>query len=236
MVADSVPSGHILSLVGEPDNSPSTLQLREIFAIPEISLLPLEGLPFEYDSDEVLDDHEKVESLLAEVANLTECLFCTLSTIEIIIKDTMALQKEASIMDEHELFLIKSEFNKSLTALKMSPGRDLLQLDLQLVGAMQKSLKDSTYAKYMEHKNLKFDAVQLSKILEEEGRQLKYWAMKLEDSKSDQSVTKDTRTAMILNLARIARAFGESSPCDWLTGRNARLLQLLQLYSNAWAP
>ena len=76
---------------------------------------------------------------------------------------------------------------------------------------MRNSLKDSNFTKYMEHKNRKFDAVQLYKDLEEQGRQMKYWASMLEGSTENQSMTQETQTAMILNLTRVARTFGESS-------------------------
>ena len=62
----------------------------------------------------------------------------------------------------------------------------------------------------MEHEYLTFDAVQLHKDLEEEGRQLRYWTGMLMGSTENQSVTKETQTAVILNLTRVARTFGES--------------------------
>ena len=75
---------------------------------------------------------------------------------------------------------------------------------------MQSSLKDAKFAKYMEHDSLRFDAVQLHKDLEEEGLRMKYWTSMLKRSIRDQGMTKETQTAMIFNLTRVARTFGES--------------------------
>ena len=126
-----------------------------------------------------------------------------------VLKETIAHQRENPALDERDLLLIKSDSEISLPSLAPAHATDLLRIDLQYIAAMQNSLKDSKFAKYLEHKNLKFDAVQLHKDLEEEGRQMKYWTRMLEGSE-DQSMTPETQTAMILNLTRIARTFGES--------------------------
>lgn len=41
---------------------------------------------------------------------------------------------------------------------------------------------------------------------------MKYWTSMLKGSTEDQSMTKETQTAMIFNLTRVARTFGESDP------------------------
>ena len=125
-------------------------------------------------------------------------------------KETMARQMSTSAIDERDLVLIKSESNMSLPDLGPGPTNDLLKIDLRLIAAMQESLKDSKFAKYMEHRNLKFDAVQLSKDLGEESRQMKYWAGQLGNTKDSRSMTPETQTALALNLTRTARTFGKS--------------------------
>ena len=191
-LANTLTAGHTLSILGEADNSASTLQLRELFSIPEISRLPL-GSPFTGSPDEALEGSISLGYCSGELAALIECLFCTLSTTEMVLKETIAHQRE-------------NPAEISLPA----HAKDLIRIDLQYIAAMQNSLKDSKFAKYMEHENLEFDAVQLHKDLEEEGRQMRYWTRMLEGSTEDQSMTPETETAMILNLTRIARTFGES--------------------------
>lgn len=208
-LANTLTAGHTLSILGEADNSASTLQLRELFSIPEISRLPL-GSPFTGSPDEALEGSISLEYCSGELAALIECLFCTLSTTEMVLKETIAHQRENPALDERDLVLIKSDSEISLPSLAPAHAKDLLRIDLQYIAAMQNSLKDSKFAKYMEHKNLKFDAVQLYKDLEEGGRQMRYWTRMLEGSTEDQSMTPETETAMILNLTRIARTFGES--------------------------
>ena len=53
-LANTLSAGHTLSILGEADTSASTLQLRELFSIPEISLLPL-GVPSTGSQDEALE-------------------------------------------------------------------------------------------------------------------------------------------------------------------------------------
>lgn len=198
---------HVLSILGESDNSASTLQIRELFSFPEISLLPLGSLSFGEDPDEGLEETIRVNLWSREIAELTQCLFCTLSTAEMVLKETIAHQRENAAVDERDLILIKSDSEISLPSLPPAPAKDLLRIDLQLIAAMQNSLKDSQFAKYMEHRNLKFDATQLYKDLEEESRQMKYWASQLGSSNENQSMTSETQAAMVLNLTRIARTF-----------------------------
>lgn len=115
-------------------------------------------------------------------------------------------------MDERDLLSTRSDSDISVPILVPTLAKDLIGIDLQHIAAMQNSLKDSQFGEYMEHQNLKFDAVQLYKDLEEEGGQMKYWATQLGSSNEDQSMTSETQAAMVLNLARIARTFGESDP------------------------
>ena len=111
-------------------------------------------------------------------------------------------------MDDRDLLLIKSNSEISLPNFAPAHAKDLLRIDLQYIAAMQNSLKDPQFAIYMEHE---FDAVQqLHEDLEKEGRQMRYWTSMLKGSTENQSMTPETQTAMILNLTRVARTFGES--------------------------
>ena len=208
-LTNTLSAGHTLFVLGEADTSASTLQLRELFSIPEISLLPL-GSPFTGSQDEAIEGSISLDHCSGELAALIECLFRTLSTTEMVLKEMIAHQRGNPALDERDLLLIKSDSEISLPSLAPAHAKDLLRIDLQYIAAMQNSLKDSKFAKYMEHKNLKFDAVQLHKDLEEGGRQMRYWTRMLEGSTKNESMAPETETAMILNLTRIARTFGES--------------------------
>ena len=211
---NTLTAGHILFVLGEADTSASTLQLRDLFSIPEISLLPLES-PFSGSPNEALEGSISLDYCSEELAALIEGLFCTLSTTEMVMKETIVHQRENPALDERDLLLIKSNSEISLPSLAPTHAKDLLRIDLQYIAAMQNLLKDSKFTEYMESKNLKFDAVQLHKDLEEGGRQMRYWTRMLEGSTENKSMTPETETAMILNLARIARTFGESDHRSW---------------------
>ena len=209
-MANTLNAGHTLSILGEADTSASILQLRELFSIPEISLLPLESPSFTESIDEALEESVSLDSCSGELAALVESLFWTLSTTEMVLKDTIAHQKKDPAINERDIPLLKSNSESSLPDLAPGYAKDLLRIDLQGIADLQNSLKDSEFEKYMEHKSFKFDKVQLHKELEEEARQLRYWTSMLKESTEKQSMTKETRTAMIFNLMRIARTFGES--------------------------
>lgn len=199
---------HTLSVLGEPDNSRSSLQLRELFSFTELSHLPLEGLFLQDDLDGIFGASDQLKYWSWELADLTECLFSTLSTTEMVIMAMLARQQENPAIDDRELVLIKSESELGEPDLRPGPAKELLKIDLELIAAMQESLRDSKYAKHLEHKNPKFDAKQLYQDLREESRQTRYWTKKLE-MVSEKDTTAETQTAMVLNLARIARAFGK---------------------------
>ncbi|KAL8722598.1 MAG: hypothetical protein Q9225_000954 [Loekoesia sp. 1 TL-2023] len=199
-------SPRVRRLFCERDNSPSTLRLREIFSIPEISLLPL-GDPALDNDEESWEGSAAVKPCYDEIADLIECLFGTLSTTEMVMMEALARQKENPATEERDLVLSKTGSDISLSNVELAPARDLLKIDLQLIAAMQESLKDSKFAKYMEHKNPKFDAVRLYKDLGEEARQMRYWVNQLANTSDNQSMTPETQTAMMLNLTNIARTF-----------------------------
>ena len=89
-LANTLTAGHTLSILGEADSSASTHQLRELFAIPEISLLPLGSPSFTESLDEALEGSISLDFCSGELAALIECLFCTLSTTEMVLKETIA--------------------------------------------------------------------------------------------------------------------------------------------------
>ena len=97
-LANSLTARHTLFILGEADNSTSTLQLRELFSIPEISRLPL-GSPFTGSPDEALEGSIGLEYFSGELAALIECLFCSLSTTEMVLKETIDHQRENPALD-----------------------------------------------------------------------------------------------------------------------------------------
>ena len=162
------------------------------------------------NNDEQEEEADGVNVYCEEIADLTECLFGTLSTAEMVMTQTIARQVRNPATEERELVLLGSESDLSLQNVEPGPAKDLLQIDLQLIAAMQSSLEDSKFAKYMDHKNRKFDAVQLYKELGNEARQMKYWADKLANNSDGRSMTSETQAAMMLNLMNVARTFGKS--------------------------
>ena len=208
--ADESSKEQLFSILGEPDSSPSILCLREVFSIPEISILPSTGLSFSDDLDNSTADSIKPDYWVKEISDLVRCLLFTLSPIEVLWKETLAQQKGSPAMDEHGIELLKSDSNTSLPSLLPAPAKSLLSIDLQLVAAMQASLKESKFSKYMEHKDPKFDAAKIYKDLENESKKLRYWTSQVGGSGEDKSITAETQEAMILNLARIARTYSTS--------------------------
>ena len=209
-LANTLSAGHTLSMLGEADTSASTLQLRGLFSIPEISLLPIAN-PFTGSQDDALEGSISLDYCSRELTALIECLFNTSSTTEMVLKEAITRQLINPALDKRNLLLVKSDLEISLPSLAPAHAKDLLSINLQYIAAMQNSLKDSEFAKYMKPANLKLNAVQLHTDLEEEGRQMKYWTRMLEGSTENNSMTPETKTALILNLARIARTFGESN-------------------------
>ena len=101
---------------------------------------------------------------------------------------------------------MKSSSDISLSTMNLGPVKGLLKVDLALIAAMQESLKDTKYAKHVEYKSQQFDAKRMIKELGEQKAQIKYWTSKLEEQ--DQTMTGETTSAIALNLARVAQAFG----------------------------
>ena len=172
-------------------------------------------------------EDESIEFWCEELAELTDSLFVTLPTSEIVMKEFIVRQTENAATDDRELILIKGNSNTSLPSLDLAPAKDLLRLDLQLIAAMQNSLNDTKFAKYMDHKNRKFDAIKMHKDLEEGSRQMQYWAKHLAEADKDRAMTSATQQAMVLNLARVARAFGMSVfPSSVVKINHAQIRQL----------
>ena len=94
---------HTLSILGEPDSSTSSLQLRELFSFTELSHLSLEGLSLQDDLDGIVGASDQLKYCSSELADLTECLFSTLSTVEMVIMAMLARQREYAAVDDREL-------------------------------------------------------------------------------------------------------------------------------------
>lgn len=181
------------------------LRLKRMFAIDEISRLPLQDEISE--NDQVSEDESSLpllERCTQELSELIECLFWTLPTIEMVFKTVLARQIQNPALDEREMLLLKPESDISLSNVKSEPVKELLRVDLELIAAMRESLKDTKYVEHMKQKST-FDPKQLDKELSEGSAQVKYWTSKLAEDKH--GMTEQTQTAMTLNLARIARVF-----------------------------
>ena len=203
------------------------LKFREIYSFGNISELPLREPVDENMAHQQLaslDGHESQEpedsqqedrnddtelilvDLAIELASLTNCLFNTLSTVEIAMKTVILNQIQNPALEEREMTLIKTESEMSLGELDSGPVKNLLSLDLELIAAMQESLRETKYAQYLADKSPNFNAKKFLEELSEQKSQIKYWTRRLEER--GQSASKETDTAIVLNLARIARVFG----------------------------
>ena len=203
---------YMLSVI-EPSGSTLALRLKRMFAIDEISRLPLHDQLSA--NNQVSDDEHSLllERCTQELSELIECLFWTLPTIEMVFKTMLARQTQSPALDEREMLLLKPESDISLSNMKSEPVKELLEVDLELIAAMRESLKDTKYGKYMEQESA-FDPKQLYKELGEESAQVKYWAGKL--AEEEHSITEQTQAAITLNLARIAHIFSVYTSCSLL--------------------
>lgn len=203
------------------------LKLREIFSFGNISELPLRDFLDDEEASEMFVSHSQDEpaesdivqksvdddtpmiivELTLEIKALTDSLFNILSTVENAMKSMILSQMQNPALTEDAMILSKNESEISLAQIEPGPVKDLLFLDLELIAAMQQSLKDTKYAKYIEHRSPAFDAKKFLEELSEQKSQIKYWTSKLEGQ--DQGTTKETNTAVALHLARIARVFGK---------------------------
>ncbi|MCJ1459389.1 hypothetical protein MMC28_009766 [Mycoblastus sanguinarius] len=103
-------------------------------------------------------------------------MFCSaLPRVEFVFQTVLATQKQNPILDKREVVLLKYYFEISLSGMRSEPIQELLKLDLELMAAMQESLKDTKYQKHMENKDSEFDAKRLIQYLGEESKQIKYW-------------------------------------------------------------
>jgi len=100
---------YALSASGELESSFFILKLEELFTYPKIPTLPLAG----YTSEQYIEYPESQSDPIiycsVQVAELTECLFCTLPTVEYLIKSTLLAQKRNPALEERELILLKFE-------------------------------------------------------------------------------------------------------------------------------
>jgi len=131
-----------------------------------------------------------------------------LPTIRLMFELDLAMSKQNSALDEREMLLL-SEESEDLPEFGSEPVGKLLKLDLQLIAAMQESLKDTKYVKSLEDKKPVFDAKLLLQRLAEEKKEVTYWTRRLERASGDDNYTDETKNAILINLARVAKAFGE---------------------------
>ena len=201
----------------EPLSSPLVLKIKELFSFPDISQLSLKDLASEYDAETTEEGEvEPLDYYGHEMSQLTECLFCTLPTVELVFKTALASRKQNLALDERELVLIKSASEISLSGIQSQSAKELLEVDLELIAAMQESLRDTKYAKYLAHKEPRFNAKKMYEDMVEESRQVKYWTCKLAESSEKQKMTLKTEQAMMLHLAKIAQVFRQQRPfCDF---------------------
>lgn len=160
------------------------------------------------EPDETDEESDNFETWTAEIARLIEGLFSTLSPTEMVMREAIVQQKATIATDDRDMVLVESQSSTSLPSLGSEPVNSILKIDIELIAAMQESLKDSKYAKYMEQKNPNFDARGLYREMTEQGRQMKYWSKELEADR-EQKTTPETHQAVMLNLARIAQIFGK---------------------------
>ncbi len=82
-----------LSALGELESSLLILKLEELFTYPEIPTLPLAGFTSEQYIEHSESQSDPIIYCFVEVAELTECLFCTLPTVGYLIESTLILLK-----------------------------------------------------------------------------------------------------------------------------------------------
>lgn len=177
-----------------------------MFSIAEISHLLLDDEPSEIDNNSGDERILLLKRCTQDLSELIECLYRTLPTLEMVFQTVLARQTQNPALDERAMLLLKSESDISLSNMRSAPTKELLEVDLKLIAAMRRSLKDTDYVKYMEQKDPAIDPKQLYKQLGEESAQIKYWTSSLVEEKD--GITEETQAAMMLNLARIARVFG----------------------------
>ncbi len=136
-----------------------------------------------------------------------------LPTIRLMLELDLAMSKQNPALDEREMLLLREE-SEDLPEFGSEPVGKLLKLDLQLIAAMQESLKDTKYVKSLEDKKPVFDAKMLLQRLAEEKKEVTYWTRRLERASGDKNYTDETKNATLINLARIAKAFGEDDDPD----------------------
>lgn len=132
-----------------------------------------------------------------------------LPTIRLMFELDLAMSKMNPALDKRDMLLLKDE-SKNLPGVESGPVSKLLKLDLQLIAAMQESLKDTEYVKFWKDKKPNFDAKLLLQLLAEEKNEVAYWTKRLERASDDDNYTDETKNAILINLARIAKAFGEN--------------------------
>ena len=196
-----------LQILGEPSDSALVRNLSELFSHSEISDLSLKEPSV---LEEFLTDNTSIDPFRycsEELATLIECLFSTLPTVDLLFKINQAARTQSSTPESSDMVLSQSISEISLSKIESQPVKELLSIDLALIAALRESLRESKYAKYLEDKEL--DVGRIHDNLQEESRQIKYWTAKLEQNGGLQNAAPETRQAMMINLARVAKIFGK---------------------------
>lgn len=144
-----------------------------------------------------------------------------LPTIKLMFELDLALTMQNPALDEREMLLLKDELEDlpDFGDFASKPVSKLLKLDLELIAAMQESLKDTKYIKSLQTRKPIFNAKILLQRLAEEKKEITYWTKRLEKASGDRDYTIETETAILMNLARIAKAFGETDDSDIRLGQ-----------------
>lgn len=198
---------YTLSILGEPSDFLLALRLKEIFSLPNIAQLSLKDDFQGYDEGN--DTEWKQDPLTycsIELSSLVECLFSTLPTVEAVMLAAVAKRTPGIPIDDREMVLLKSGSAASLSETRSKPVTEMLKVDLELIAAMQESLKDTKFSKHLEHTRPNFDAKRYMDQLREESKQLRYWTTKL-DTTANEGRHTQTQEAVMANLVWIAQTF-----------------------------
>lgn len=198
----------ITSTLDTADDSTLLLSSRTIFSLPGLAEMGIAEPP-KCSGTDPREADEVRQTCIDEVDYLVHCLYLLLPTIISMFEVELSMLKQNPALDEREMVLLKAPEVASTNS--NEPVSELLKIDLELIAAMQDSLRSSTYAKYFESKNTVVGAKELQSRLTNEKHQLAYWINKLNLASEKYGKSDETDSAVIVNLARVARAFRKTS-------------------------
>lgn len=145
MVITDVASEYLSSTL-ETSEAPSImLQIREIFMLPGIFHHGVADGPG-FDCPDSAGCEERYRTWKCEIIDLIGVLFAMLPTIRLMFELDLAMSKLSPALDEREMLLLREE-SEDLPHFEFELVTKLLKLDLQLIVAMQESLKDTEYVR-----------------------------------------------------------------------------------------